>query len=141
MIHAETAKDPSEREDAMEISDAKVRDLVEHLRLLDSKGGNGEVDSGDDSYGSGTGHVFEDISEDGTEDQIRGVIEGLNVDEQADLVALVWIGRGDFEPEEWPAAIRRAHERAVRSTARYLMGIPNVGDLLEEGIAAVRSDV
>ena len=124
----------------MEISVEKVLDLVEHLRLLDSKDGNGETDSGDDSYESGSGHVFEDISEDGTEDQIRGVIEGLNVDEQADLVALVWIGRGDFEPEEWPVAIRRAHERAVRSTARYLMGIPNVGDLLEEGIAAVRAD-
>jgi len=133
-------QNPSEREDIMEISVEKVLDLVEHLRLLDSKDGDAEFDSGDDSYESGAGHLFEDIAEDGTEDQIRGVIEGLNIDEQAELVALVWIGRGDFEAEEWPVAIRRAHERAVRSTARYLMGIPNVGDLLEEGLAAVRAD-
>lgn len=124
----------------MEISVEKVLDLVEHLRLIDSKDGDAEFDTGDDSYESGAGHLFEDIAEDGTEDQIRGVIEGLNIDEQAELVALVWIGRGDFEAEEWPVAIRRAHERAVRSTARYLLGIPNVGDLLEEGLAAVRAD-
>jgi len=124
----------------MEISVEKVLELVEHLRLLDSKDGDAEFDSGEDSYESGSGHLFEDIAEDGTADQIRGVIDGLNVDEQAELVALVWIGRGDFEPEEWPAAIRRAHERAVRKTSKYLMGIPNVGDLLEEGIAAVRPD-
>ena len=125
----------------MEISIEKVMELVEHLRLLDSKDGAAEFDSGDDSYESGSGHVFEDISEDGTEDQIRGVIEGLNVDEQAELVALVWVGRGDFEPEEWPVAIRRAHERSLHATSRYLMGIPNVGDLLEEGLSAGRSNV
>lgn len=140
MMFAKTAQEPSEREETMEISVAKVLNLVEHLRLIDAKDGTAEFDSGNDSYEAGAGHLFEDIAEDGTEDQIRGVIEGLNIDEQAELVALVWIGRGDFEPEEWPAAIRRAHERALRSTARYLMGIPNVGDLLEEGLAAVRAD-
>lgn len=124
----------------MEISVEKVLELVEHLRLLDAKDGDAEFDSGEDSYESGSSHLFEDIAEDGTADQIRGVIDGLNVDEQAELVALVWIGRGDFEAEEWPAAIRRAHERAVRKTSKYLMGIPNVGDLLEEGIAAVRAE-
>lgn len=124
----------------MDISVEKVLSLVEYLRLLDSKDGQAEFDSGEDSYEAGAGHLFEDIAEDGTEDQIRGVIDGLNIDEQAELVALLWIGRGDFEPEEWPAAIRRAHERAVRSTARYLMGIPNAGDLLEEGLAAVKAD-
>lgn len=119
----------------MEIAVAKVLELVEYFRFLDARNSDGGVD-GDDA-GENPG---EDGGGGGTENQIRGVIEGLNFDEQADLVALVWIGRGDFEPEEWPAALRRAHERHLHSTATYLMGMPNVGDLLEEGLAAVHTD-
>lgn len=121
----------------MDISVAKVLELIEHFRFLDAKTGDGAIEGDDGDEGA---HLFEDTAGDGTEDQIRGVIEGLDVDEQAALVALVWVGRGDFEPEEWPAALRRAHERRIRSTATYLMGIPNVGDLLEEGLAAVAVD-
>lgn len=124
----------------MEIAVAKVLELIEHLRMLDSENGEGDAQDADDDVDAGAGHLYEDFDRDGTEAQVRGVIEALNVDEQADLVALVWVGRGDFEAEEWPVAIRRAHERRHRSTAAYLMGIPNVGDLLEEGLAAVAVD-
>lgn len=124
----------------MDIAEAKIQELIEYFRFLDAGSGNRGVGSDEDDGGSA--HLFEDGTGGGggTEAQIRGVIEGLDVDEQADLVALVWIGRGDFEPGQWPAALRRAHERHLRSTAAYLMGIPNVGDLLEEGLAAVRTD-
>ncbi|MEJ1160695.1 DUF3775 domain-containing protein [Prosthecomicrobium sp. N25] len=121
----------------MEIAPAKVQELIEYLRMMDGKEEAGGFGGGIDGYEDGALHVLETIADDGTDEQIRGVIEGLNVDEKADLVALVWIGRGDFEPQEWPVAVRRAAERATRSTARYLMGIPNVGDLLEEGMAAM----
>lgn len=121
----------------MDISVETVRDLIEHFRLLDAKdgGGGAALDAFDDG-----GNVLADLAGDATGDVVAGVINGLDVDEQADLVALVWIGRGDFEPTEWPAAVRRAGERATRSTARYLLGIPNVGDLLEEGLAAMGID-
>lgn len=125
----------------MEIAVEKVTALIEYLRMLDGKEGAGGYDGGQDGYEDGALHVLETLADDGTEEQIRGVIDGLNVDEQADLVALVWIGRGDFEREEWPVAHRRAQERAVRSTAKYLLGIPNVGDLLEEGLATMGYDL
>lgn len=124
----------------MEIAVAKVLELIEHLRMLDAENGEGRIEGEDDDVEAGTGHLHEDFDQDGTDAQVRGVIDALNVDEQCDLVALLWVGRGDFEAEEWPAAVRRAHERRNRSTASYLMGIPNVGDLLEEGLAAVRTD-
>ena len=119
----------------MDIAVGKVTELIEYLRMFDGKEGAGGYDGGQDGYEGGALHVLETLADDGTEEQIRGVIDGLNIDEQADLVALVWVGRGDFEPQEWPVAVRRAGERAVRSTARYLLGIPNVGDLLEEGLS------
>ncbi|MFL5054165.1 MAG: DUF3775 domain-containing protein, partial [Microvirga sp.] len=64
----------------------------------------------------------------------------LNEDERHDLIALVYIGRGDLEPEEWGAAVRLARERedASRlSTSDWLLGIPNLADLLDEGLAAM----
>lgn len=124
----------------MEIAVAKVLELIEHLRMLDAENGDGRIEGSDDDVESGAGHLFEDFDQDGTDAQVRGVIDAMNVDEQADLIALLWIGRGDFEPQEWPIARRRAQERRQRSTAVYLMGIPNAGDLLEEGLAAVAVD-
>jgi hypothetical protein len=76
-------------------------------------------------------------SDDPSEEEIREFIAGLNDDERHDLVAITWIGRGDFEPEEWAEALRTARERELRNTADYLLGIPNLPDLLDEGLAAL----
>ena len=78
--------------------------------------------------------------DDATEDELRDVIAGLNDDERADLIAMVYIGRGDMEPEEWGAAVRLAREREAASslsTADWLIGIPNLADLLDEGLNAM----
>ncbi len=56
------------------------------------------------------------------------------------VCALVWIGRGDYDPAEWPDVVRAARERettAGNDTADYLLGIPNLADLLDEGLAAL----
>jgi hypothetical protein len=61
----------------------------------------------------------------------------LTPEEQASLVALTWIGRGDFGAGEWADALNQARERHTGSTSRYLMGIPQLGDFLEEGAATL----
>ena len=48
---------------------------------------------------------------------------------------MVWLGRGDFNREEWADALELARERHNRRSAEYLVGIPNLGDCLEEGAA------
>ena len=50
-------------------------------------------------------------------DEIAAEIEDLEPDQQAELVALMWIGRGDMEPEEWEEA-RRAGRRPPRRPDR-----------------------
>jgi hypothetical protein len=71
------------------------------------------------------------------EAQFNGLLEGLDEDERADLVALVWIGRGDFEPEEWDEARRTAMEQATTPTADYLRGTDHLADHLEAGLEAM----
>jgi Protein of unknown function (DUF3775) len=48
-------------------------------------------------------------------------IKDLEVDEAAAVVALAWIGRDDFQPEEWKIAVAEAKERAEGPTWKYLM--------------------
>jgi hypothetical protein len=73
----------------------------------------------------------------GADDQFDGLLDGLNEDQQLDLVALVWIGRGDFEPEEWDEARRTAAEEAGLSTAEYLKGVDHLAEHLEAGLEAM----
>ena len=73
--------------------------------------------------------------------ELRAKIAGLNDDAKAALVALTWIGRGDYEAAEWEDAFTAARERSEAPTTRYLMGIPLLGDLLAEGANALGINV
>lgn len=79
--------------------------------------------------------ALEDTPDNPTARELRAAIASLDVESQASLVALAWIGREDFEPEEWEEARAAARERAVGPVWRYLMGMPLLGDYLEEGAA------
>ena len=65
--------------------------------------------------------------------ELRDTIDSLSEDEQAVLVALAWIGRGDFSAQEFDQALSTAFDRRTGSTADYLLGFPMLGDLLEQG--------
>ena len=60
----------------------------------------------------------------------------LDVDEQNALVALTWIGRGDFDPADWKVAVAAAADRSEAPTVRYLLGIPLLPDYLEDALSA-----
>ena len=67
--------------------------------------------------------------------ELKAWIDGLNWDEQCQVVALTWLGRGDFGKEDWNEAVKTAGERHSEHTAEYLLGIPLLADYLEEGLA------
>jgi hypothetical protein len=124
----------------MDIALDKVCELILRARAIDVKEGVTDPASGSNPIDDGNLDSLIAHPDDATEQEMRDVIAGLNDDERADLIALVYIGRGDMEPEEWGAAVRLAREReesAGTSTADYLIGIPNLGDLLDEALAAM----
>ncbi len=61
----------------------------------------------------------------------------LNDDEQASLVAVMWIGRETFGPEDLDEAIQTAKSEASAPTENYLLGIPMLPDYLEDGLEAL----
>jgi Protein of unknown function (DUF3775) len=63
-------------------------------------------------------------------------IKDLDVDEAAAVVALAWIGRDDFQPEEWKIAVAQAKERAEGPTWKYLLDMELLPDYLEDALSA-----
>lgn len=68
--------------------------------------------------------------------ELASFIRGLNVDEQIDLVALMWLGRGDAGLENWDELRAQAAQAHNHRTANYLIETPMLGDYLEEALAA-----
>ncbi|ABV92121.1 conserved hypothetical protein [Dinoroseobacter shibae DFL 12 = DSM 16493] len=75
------------------------------------------------------------------EGQLHGFIANLNEDEQASLVAVMWIGREDFDPEDLAEAKRTALAEASAPTEEYLSNQPLLADYLESGLDALGVDV
>jgi hypothetical protein len=71
------------------------------------------------------------------EGELRSFLENLNEDELVSLVALMWIGRESYDPEDLDEAMRMAREEAHIPTADYLMGSPHLSDHLENGLDAL----
>ena len=68
-------------------------------------------------------------------DDLKEYIDSLNEDEQAELVALTWVGRGTYTAEDWDEAVEVAHEEHPKRVARYLLSQPLLADELEEGLS------
>lgn len=63
--------------------------------------------------------------------ELDGLLAALDEDEGADLLALLWIGRGDFDPEDWDEARETAREEPLGST---LAASAHLADHLEAGL-------
>src|SRR5262245_49887725 len=116
----------------LSISPEKVFFVISKARRSDSEAGGGGVilDSGDDdmSYGgSGRGEATDRA-------ELAGFIRDLNVDEQIDLVALVWLGRGDGDITNWRELHTQAAQAHNKRTASYLIGTPMLAEYLEEAM-------
>jgi len=61
-------------------------------------------------------------------------IDDLEPGQQAELVALMWLGRGDFDAETFNDARAQARERWTQHTAEYLLGTPQVAEYLNDGL-------
>src|SRR5208282_988458 len=66
--------------------------------------------------------------------EVAAFIDAMDEDEQCELVALTWVGRGDFSAKEWAVAVGQARERRKGPTSAYLLGIPLLASYLESGL-------
>ena len=121
----------------LNISDEKLAFLILKVREFDAEVDPAEPDPGSNPTDDRDVGVLEDLPDNSVEAELRDALRALNEDEAIDVIALMWIGRGDFSREEWGEARRLATERHRRDPTGYLMGNPSLADELEEGAEEV----
>jgi len=78
--------------------------------------------------------VLADHAGDPTYAELAATIDDLEPDQQIELVALMWLGRGDFDIEEWDDAVAQARSAYNGRTADYLIATPMLPDYLSEAV-------
>lgn len=78
--------------------------------------------------------ILADHADDPSYQEIKATIDDLEPDQQVTLVALMWLGRGDYAADEWDNAVKNAQDSWNERTAEYLLGTPLVADYLSEGL-------
>lgn len=112
----------------LEIAPEKVAHVIIRAREYDAKVDAWNTDNDDDTGGE------QSKADQGLHDELAAFIDALNDDEQNHLVALCWIGRGTYDPEDFDEAVETAQSERVNSVAEYLLGQPLLADYLEEGL-------
>ncbi len=116
------------------IAPDKVFFVIAKSREFDAQIDEGEPDPGSHPIEDDVDEMVQDYGEDPTYDEVTEFIGALNEEEQVNLVALTWLGRGDFTVDEWDQAVREARSARSDHTASYLLGIPLLSDYLEEAL-------
>lgn len=120
------------------ISPEKVCFIILKAREFDAKDVVTEPDIASNPADDNMVSVLEDHGNDPVEEELTTFISGLSEDEQIDLVALAWLGRDDNTLDDW-AELREeaanAHRAQLTHTAKYLLGLPLLGDHLDEGLS------
>ena len=133
--------EPDDAPVELAVSPEKVGFIIVKAREYDAKVEPDDPGSGSNPADDLEADVLEDFRDDATFDELCAAIDALNEDEIIDLIALAWVGRGDFEKGQWREARRLANERHRPHSAAYLVGMPYLGDYLEEGLATLGHSV
>jgi len=119
--------------DELTISPETVFFIIVKAREFDEQVAPSDPDSGSNPTDDREVDVLEEEADNPVVQELRGAFAALNVDEQLDLLALAWLGRGDFA--SFAEARKRAQGLEEVHAARYLIGTPKLGDYLEEGLS------
>ena len=113
----------------------RVSFIILKAREYDVKEEGADPDTGSNPIDDGQTDVLTNKQDDPVREELLSAIRSLNEDERLRLVALAWLGRGTYSKEEWREAIATARSEHSRRTAEYLLGLPLLGDYLEDGLA------
>jgi hypothetical protein len=120
----------------LDISTEKVAWVILRAREYEAKVAAFDDGDSENADEQGVG-ILESRADDPTVRELTGFFRALNNDEEANLVALAWIGRGTYTADDWDEALATARAERDTRTERYLLGMPLLADYLEDGLEAL----
>ena len=121
---------------ALTVASDTICHIIVKAREFDAQDLETDTDPASNASDDRMVEVLEDHPGDPTEAELRDFIDALDEDEQTELVALMWLGRGDGTLEDWDDLKDQARELRNPRTADYLLGEPLLSDHLEAGLSA-----
>ena len=114
----------------------KLAYIIEKAREFDAEVPS-DIEEGSNAADDDERQILLDTPDNPTVQELRAAIDGLNIDEREELLALVWLGRGDYDAENWSEALRQVRQTQTSTETAYLLGTPLLADYLEEGMSAL----
>ncbi len=119
----------------LSISSDKVCYIIAKAREFDVKDVATVPDEASNPSDDHMVEVLEDRpDEDAVLQELRSLIADMSEDEQIDLVALAWLGRGDAGVESWQELRNEATRAHNRRTAAYLLAMPLLPTYLQDAL-------
>jgi hypothetical protein len=123
------------REPALNLPLDQISFIILKAREYDVKEADSDPEEGSNPIDDGRAGVLAEGHDDPVGEELLGAINALNEEERIRLVALAWLGRGTYSKEEWKEAVETARSQHSRRAGEYLLGLPLLGDYLEDGLA------
>ena len=111
--------------------------IVEKAREFDAETAAVDSDSGSNPTDDDNVAILEDTHDNPTSQELVAALDRLDEGQKIEILALMWLGRGDFDAREWPDALAQAREIHNERETAYLVGTPLLSDYLEEAISAL----
>ena len=125
--------EPEETSDQLTISLEQAFFIIVKAREFDEQVESTDPDSGSNPADDREVDVLEEGADNPVQQELEEALDALNVDEQLDLIALTWLGRGEYS--SFAEASEEASDMRDKHIPEYLIGTPKLGDFLEEGLA------
>lgn len=124
---------------SLETSTDYLETLMAKVRGVMGRTAPSLPDRGSNPTDDEAGAALENSRADLSGDEVAMEIRGLSDRQQSELVALLWLGRGDAEPEEWSTLLQRARREVATPADAYLLGQPLLAEHWAEGL--IRLDI
>ncbi|CEG56542.1 DUF3775 domain-containing protein [Legionella fallonii] len=115
----------------LNIDTETISDLLDKARQFQAKE---EVSFPEVTEDMDSLYVLADYQNDPVYEETVDFIDNLRPDQQATLVALMYLGRGDYSEKEWNEAFDFAQDELTEHTGEYLLSTPTVADDIERGL-------
>jgi len=108
--------------------------IIEKAREFDAETAPVDNASGSNPSDDKNVGVLEATEDNPTEQELEAGLDALDDEQQIEVLALMWLGRGDFGREEWDDAVAQARKVRNENETAYLIGTPLLADYLEIGL-------
>lgn len=109
--------------------------IIERAREFDAEVAPLEPDPGSNPTDDGGVSILEDRPDNPLREELANAIDALDDFQKEELLALFFVGRGDFDHTQWREAMQQARDVRNEHETEYLVSTPLLAEYLEEALS------